>query len=77
MTRTEKLAAVADALTDEQKDALIHMAEAMRAEPFYDSLPPEALASIGRGLADAAAGRISSAQDVFARLDARLASRCA
>jgi hypothetical protein len=50
MTKTEQLKAVADRLSDEQIGTLLSFAHAMADAPFYETAPPEALASLDRGL---------------------------
>ena len=55
MSKTEQLAAVAERLSEEQVDALLSLAHSMVDEPFYDKAPPEALASLERGLEQIAA----------------------
>lgn len=69
MTKIEQLNAVAQALNDEQVDALISFAQALRDEPFYDRAPPEALASIERGLAQIARGEMAPLEELARRLD--------
>lgn len=75
MTKVEKLAAAAEALSDDQIDALISVAQAMKDRPFYYRAPPEALAAMDRGLAEAAAGKSISGDDVLARIDQGLKAR--
>jgi hypothetical protein len=70
MTRTERLAVVAERLTDEQIDALLDFAQSMSDEPFYDRAPPEALASLERGLDQLARGETVSLDELADRLKA-------
>jgi hypothetical protein len=60
MTKTQQLAAVAQKLTDEQIDALLNFAQSMTEEPFYETAPSEALASLERGLEQLARGETVS-----------------
>lgn len=75
MTKKEQLAQEAEVLTGDQIDGLIAYARYLRLGPFYATAPPEALASIKSGLADAHAGRVTAAEAVFTRIDQKLASR--
>jgi len=75
MTKGEQLADVAQVLSDEQLDGVIAYARYLRGQPFYKSAPPEALASIERGLTDAAAGRVVEAESVLADIDAKISAR--
>ena len=70
MTKTEKLTAVAERLTEEQIDALLHFAQSMADEPLYDHAPPEALASLERGLEQLARGETVSLDELAERLTA-------
>jgi hypothetical protein len=68
MTKTEQLAAVAEKLTNEQVDALLDFAQSMAGEPFYEHAPPDALASLDRGLEQLARGEAVSLDQLVARL---------
>ena len=70
MTRTEQLAAVAERLTDEQVDALLDFAQSMTDEPLYERAPPEALASLERGLEQLARRETVSLEELGDRLKA-------
>lgn len=51
MTKAEQLTAVANQLSDEQVEALLSFARSMADRTsFYEEAPPEALASLERGL---------------------------
>ena len=65
MSKTEQLAAVAERLSEEQVDALLSLAHSMVDEPFYDKAPPEALASLERGLEQIARGETVSPGRAF------------
>jgi len=70
MTKTERLTAVAERLTDEQIDALLYFAQSMAGEAFYDKAPPEARASLERGLEQIARGETVSLDELAERLEA-------
>jgi hypothetical protein len=70
MSKTEQLAAVAERLSEEQVDALLSLAHSMVDEPFYDKAPPEALASLERGLEQIARGETVSLDELSRRLEA-------
>lgn len=70
MTKTEQLTAVAARLSEEQVDALLSFAQSMADEPFYEKAPPEALASLKRGLEQIARGETVSLDEVSQRLAA-------
>jgi predicted transcriptional regulator len=70
MTKAEQLTAVAERLSEEQVDALLSLAQSMVDEPFYDKAPPEALASIERGLEQIARGETISLDELSKRLEA-------
>jgi hypothetical protein len=67
MSKTEQLAAVAERLSEEQVDALLSLAHSMVDEPFYDKAPPEALASLERGLEQIARGETVSLDELSRR----------
>jgi hypothetical protein len=69
MTKAEQLTAVAERLSEEQVDALLSLAQSMVDEPFYDKAPPEALASLERGLEQIARGETISLDEVSKRLE--------
>ena len=70
MTKAEQLTAVAERLSEEQVDALLSLAQSMVDEPFYDKAPPEALASLERGLEQIARGETISLDELSKRLEA-------
>ena len=70
MTKTEQLAAVVERLSEEQVDALLSLAQSMAEEPFYEKAPPEALASLERGLEQLARGETVSLDELSRRLEA-------
>lgn len=70
MTKAEQLTAVAERLSEEQIDALLSFARSMTEEPFYDKAPPEALASLERGLEQVARGETVSLDELSKRLEA-------
>jgi len=69
MTKAEQLTAVAERLSDEQIDALLSFARSMTEESFYDKAPPEALASLERGLEQVARGETVSLDELSKRLE--------
>lgn len=73
MTKTEQLTSVVERLSDEQIDALLDFAQSMAAEPFFDKAPPEALASLNRGLEQIARGEAVSLDELSKRLRAAAA----
>jgi hypothetical protein len=70
MSRTERLKAVAESLTNEQIEALLDFAQSMADEPFYERAPPEALASLERGLEQLTRGEAVSLAELAERLEA-------
>lgn len=72
MGKVEQLIQAAAPLADEQVDGLIAYARSLTSEPIYRSAPPEAVASIERGLAEIAAAETIPAEEVFARLRTKL-----
>ena len=70
MTKAEQLTAVAERLSEEQIEALLSFARSMTEEPFYDKAPPEALASLERGLEQVARGETVSLDELSRRLEA-------
>jgi len=70
MTKAEQLTAVAERLSEEQIEALLSFARSMAEEPFYEKAPPEALASLERGLEQIARGETVSLDELSKRLGA-------
>jgi hypothetical protein len=70
MTKTEQLTVVAGRLSEDQIDALLSFAQSMADEPFYEEAPPEALASLERGLEQIARGETVSLDELSKRLEA-------
>jgi hypothetical protein len=71
MTKAEQLTAVAQRLSDEQIDALLSFARSMAEDvAFYEKAPPEALASLERGLDQIARGEHVSLDELSRRLKA-------
>lgn len=68
MTKAEQLTVVAERLSEEQIDALLSFARSMTEEPFYDKAPPDALASLERGLEQLARGETTLLDDFADRL---------
>jgi PHD/YefM family antitoxin component YafN of YafNO toxin-antitoxin module len=62
------LTAVAERLSNEQIEALLDFARSMAEEPLYDRAPPEALASLERGLEQLARGETVSLDELANRL---------
>ena len=50
MTKVEHISREAAALSDDQLEAALEFIRSMKCDPFFYSAPPEALASIERGL---------------------------
>jgi hypothetical protein len=69
MTKTEQLTAIAERLSDHQLDSLLHFAQSMADKPFYGTAPPEALASLERGLEQVARGQTLTLDDLSKRLE--------
>ena len=69
MTKAEQLTAVAERLSEEQIEALLSFARSMAEEPFYEKAPPEALASLERGLEQIARGETVSLDELSKRLE--------
>lgn len=74
MTKAQHLTVVAERLSDDQLDALIQFAEHMSEPPFLDTAPPDALASLERGLAQLANNESVSLAELTDRLQAAAAS---
>ena len=68
MTKAEQLTAIAERLSEEQIEALLSFARSMAEEPFYEKAPPEALASLERGLEQVARGETMLLDDFADRL---------
>ena len=69
MTKAEQLKVVVRRLSEEQIDALLSFARAMTEEPFYNNAPPEALASLQRGLEQTVRGETVSLDELSKRLE--------
>ena len=72
MSKIEQLTRTAAALSDEQIDGLIVYAAYLAGRPYYYSAPPEALASIERGLEQHERGDTVTATAAFDRLQAKI-----
>ena len=72
MSKLDTLADVARDLPPEQLDALIELAEAMRAPCYFDQAPREAIKALERGLAEIESGQTVEGRDVLDRVDAKL-----
>ena len=70
MTKAEQLTAVAERLSEEQIEALLSFARSMAEEPFFEKAPPDALASLDRGLEQIARGETVSLDELSKRLEA-------
>ena len=70
MTKTEQLAAVAQQLSDDQIDSLLFFAQSMADKAYCDTAPPEALASLERGLEQIERGETLSLDQLSERLEA-------
>jgi len=68
MTKAEQLTAVAAQLSEEQIDALLYFAQSMAEGATYDSAPPEALASLQRGLEQIESGEVFALEELRERL---------
>lgn len=68
MTKLEKLQAAAVSLSDSQIEALIDFAKSMQGKSFYETAPPEAIASLERGLAQIETGQTFSLDELALRL---------
>jgi predicted transcriptional regulator len=77
MSKTDQLIAVAERLSEEQVDALLVLARSMADEPYLRRAPPEALASIQRGLEQIERGETVSLEELSKRLDAAAKPRSA
>lgn len=75
MTKIEQLTTTAATLPDDQIDGLIAYARYLQSEPFFYCASPEALASLERGIAEADAGNVRPASEVFQRIRDRIAAR--
>lgn len=75
MSKLDNLTEAAQALPSEQLDALIDLAKAMRAPPFIERAPPEAITSLEQGLEEIAAGQSVDGAAVFDRLGQKLRAR--
>jgi len=70
MTKAEQLTAIAEHLSEDQMEALLFFARSIAKEPFYDSAPPEALASLERGLSQIERGETLTLDELSERLAA-------
>jgi hypothetical protein len=70
MTKIEQIAREAQALSDHQLEAALEFIRSMKREPLFYSAPPEALASLERGLAEVGRGETLSLEEVDRRLSA-------
>ena len=70
MDRTDELTRAAAQLTDEQLASLTDLARAMKERPFYETAPPEALASLQRGLEQLDRGETVTLDELDARFHA-------
>lgn len=70
MTKLEQISQEAAALTDYQLEAALDFIRSMKREPFFYSAPPEAIASIERGLEQIDNGDYISFEELSRRLDA-------
>lgn len=75
MAKLNDLTEAARDLSVEQLDALIHLAETMRAPLYIECAPAEAIAALEQGLAEIASGQSVHGPAVFDRLHAKLRSR--
>jgi hypothetical protein len=70
MTKTEELTAIAEKLSEEQLDSLLFFAQSMAERPLLDTAPPEAQASLERGLDQLDRGETVSLEELAKRLEA-------
>ncbi len=68
MERTDELTRVVAQLSDEQLASLTDLARTMTERPFYETAPPDALASLQRGLAQLKRGETVTLDELDARL---------
>ena len=69
MSRTDELIREAAKLSDAQVAALIDLARSMAERPFFEIAPPEALASLDRGLAQLECGDTLTLDELAKRFD--------
>ena len=70
MTKVEQISREAAALSDYQLEATLEFIRSMKREPFFYSAPPEALASIERGLEQLSRGETIELDELSRRLEA-------
>ena len=69
MSKTEELVREVAKLSDEQVATLIDLARSMAERPFYETAPPEALASLDRGLAQLERGDTLTLDELAKRFE--------
>jgi hypothetical protein len=69
MTKTERLTAIVERLSEDQVDSLLFFAQSMAGKPFYNTAPPEAQASLERGLKQVERGEPLSLDELVERLE--------
>ena len=75
MTRTEllhRLSELTGTLGDEALEAVLQFSAYMAGPSYYETLGPDARASIARGISEYERGEVSPYDEVSVRLDARL-----
>jgi hypothetical protein len=72
MTKLDILNNTARALTNEQLETLIAVAQSMGRQPFISAAPLEALAALDKGLTEIANGSTVGGREVFDKLDRKL-----
>ena len=75
MTKIEQITREAQALSEFQQEAALEFIRAMKDQAFFYSAPPEAHASIVRGLAEADSGTTMGFEEVERRLTAAAKSK--
>ncbi len=70
MTKVEQISREAASLSDYQLEAALHFIRSMKSEPYIYSAPPEAIASIERGLEQLDGGAYIDFDELSRRLDA-------
>jgi hypothetical protein len=74
MTKVDQLTKAAASLDDAQLDELIAIARYLSSAPLYESLSPQARASIAQGEIEHARGESRPANEVFERLKRKIDS---